>query len=75
MPEPIEPETGISEATRVMFTLLDDLVRPNHKPKEPNMHIYHLIGELEALRQDLLRMEDVRATFLRLAIIELEKLQ
>jgi hypothetical protein len=75
MPEYIEPETGLTEHTRVLFTLLDDLVRPNHKPKEPNKHIFHLIGELEALRKDLERMEDVRATFLRLAIIELEKLQ
>jgi hypothetical protein len=76
MQEPIEPETGITEATRQkMFAFIDDLVRPNHVPKPVNTHLFHLIGEIEALRQDLLRMEDVRARFLELAIIELEKLQ
>jgi hypothetical protein len=76
MQEPIEPDTGITEATRQkMFAFIDDLVRPNHVPKPVNTHLFHLIGELEALRQDLLRMEDVRARFLELAIIELEQLQ
>jgi hypothetical protein len=76
MQEPIEPETGITEATRQkMFAFIDDLVRPNHVPKPVNTHLFHLIGELEALRQDLLRMEDARAKFLELAIIELEQLQ
>lgn len=75
MQEPIEPETGITEHTRKMFALIDDLVRPNHVAKPVNTHLFHLIGELEALRQDLLRMEDVRARFLQLAIIELERLQ
>jgi hypothetical protein len=75
MQEPIEPDTGITEHTRKMFALIDDLVRPNHVAKPVNRHVYHLIGELEALRQDLLRMEDVRARFLELAIIELERLQ
>jgi hypothetical protein len=75
MQEPIEPETGITEHTRKMFALIDDLVRPNHVAKPVNRHVYHLIGELEALRQDLIRMEDVRARFLELAITELERLQ
>lgn len=75
MHEPIEPDTGITEHTRKMFALIDDLVRPNHVPKPVNTHLFHLIGELEALRQDLLRMEDPRAKFLELAIIELDALQ
>jgi hypothetical protein len=76
MQEPIEPETGITEATRQkMFAFIDDLVRPNHVPKPVNTHLFHLIGEIEALRQDLLRMDDPRAKFLELAIIELEQLQ
>jgi hypothetical protein len=76
MQEPIEPDTGITEATRqTMFAFIDDLVRPNHVAKPVNTHLFHLIGELEALRQDLLRMEDPRAKFLELAIIELEDLQ
>lgn len=75
MQEPIEPDTGITEHTRKMFALIDDLVRPNHVAKPVNTHLFHLIGELEALRQDLLRMEDPRAKFLELAIIELGALQ
>ena len=75
MQEPIEPDTGITEHTRKMFALIDDLVRPNHDAKPVNRHLFHLIGELEALRQDLLRMEDPRAKFLELAIIELDALQ
>jgi hypothetical protein len=75
MQEPIEPDTGITEHTRKMFALIDDLVRPNHVAKPVNRHLFHLIGELEALRQDLLRMEDPRAKFLELAIIELDALQ
>ena len=75
MQEPIEPDTGITEHTRKMFAIIDDLVRPNHVAKPVNRHLFHLIGELEALRQDLLRMEDPRAKFLELAIIELDALQ
>ena len=75
MQEPIEPDTGITEHTRKMFALIDDLVRPNHVAKPVNRHLFHLIGELEALRQDLLRMDDPRAKFLELAIIELDALQ
>ena len=75
MQEPIELDTGITEHTRKMFALIDDLVRPNHVAKPVNTHLFHLIGELEALRQDLLRMEDPRAKFLELAIIELDALQ
>ena len=75
MQEPIEPDTGRTEHTRKMFALIDDLVRPNHVAKPVNTHLFHLIGELEALRQDLLRMEDPRAKFLELAIIELDALQ
>ena len=75
MQEPIEPDTGITEHTRKMFALIDDLVRPNHVAKPVNTHLFHLIGELEALRPDLLRLEDPRAKFLELAIIELDALQ
>ena len=50
MQEPIEPDTGITEATRqTMFAFIDDLVRPNHVAKPVNTHVYHVIGELEAL--------------------------
>ena len=75
MQEPIEPDTGITEHTRKMFALIDDLVRPNHVAKPVNRHLFHLIGELEALRKDLQRMDDPRAKFLELAIIELDALQ
>ena len=51
MQEPIEPDTGITEHTRKMFALIDDLVRPNHVATPVNTHLFHLIGELEALRQ------------------------
>ena len=68
------PETGITEHTRKMFSLIDDIVRPNHIPKTPNNHVFHLIGEIEALQKDLERMEDPRANFLRLTVIELQKL-
>ena len=69
----IYPETGITEATRAkMFAFIDEMFTPNHIPKRSKVgHIYHLIGELEALRDDLKRMEDARATFLDLAITEL----
>jgi hypothetical protein len=70
----IYPETGITEHTRVMYTILEDIARPAHvQPKRAN-HLYHLIGELEALRDDLKRMEDPRAAFLNLAITELNGL-
>jgi hypothetical protein len=36
--------------------------------------VFHLIGEIEALQKDLERMEDPRANFLRLTVIELQKL-
>ena len=36
-----------------MFSLIDDIVRPNHIPKQPNTHVFHLIGEIEALQKDL----------------------
>lgn len=68
------PETGITEHTRKMFSLIDDIVRPNHIQKKPNTHVFHLIGEIEALQKDLERMEDPRANFLRLTVIELQKL-
>lgn len=67
------PETGITEATRAkMFAFIDEMFTPNHIPKRSKAsHIYHLVGELEALRDDLKRMDDPRATFLDLAITEL----
>lgn len=69
----IYPETGITEATRAkMFAFIDEMFTPNHIPKRSKAsHIYHLVGELEALRDDLKRMEDARAAFLDLAITEL----
>jgi hypothetical protein len=72
----VYPETGITEETRAkMFAFIDDMFTPNHIPKRSKAtHIYHLIGELEALRDDLKRMEDPRANFLQLAITELSQL-
>ena len=70
------PETGITEETRAkMFAFIDDMFTPNHIPKRSNAtHIHHLVGELEALRDDLRRMDDPRANFLQLAITELSQL-
>jgi hypothetical protein len=68
------PETGITESTRKMFEFIDDMFTPNHLKKERASHLYHLVGELEALRDDLKRMEDPRANFLQLAITELSQL-
>ena len=71
----VYPESGITESTRKMFEFIDDMFTPNHIPKRSKAtHIYHLIGELEALRDDLRRMEDPRANFLQLAITELSQL-
>ena len=70
----IYPETGISESTRVMMGMIDDLFTPNHLKNTRASHLYHLVGELEALRDDLRRMEDPRANFLHLAITELSQL-
>ena len=66
------PETGITEHTRKMFAFIDDIFTPNHIPKRSKAsHIYHLVGELEALRDDLKRIDDPRANFVDLAITEL----
>ena len=71
----VYPETGITEETRAkMFAFIDDMFTPNHLKKERASHLYHLVGELEALRDDLRRMEDPRANFLQLAITELSQL-
>lgn len=70
----IYPETGITEHTRAMFTILEDIARPAHKQAKRSQHLYHLIGEIEALRDDLKRMDDPRAGFLDLTIIELNRL-
>ena len=70
----IYPETGLSEHTRAMFTILEDIARPNHVEPKRASHLYHLIGEIEALRDDLKRMDDPRATFLELTILELNRL-
>ena len=70
----IYPETGITEHTRVMMSMIDDLFTPNHLKNTRASHLYHLVGELEALRDDLRRMEDPRANFLQLAITELSQL-
>jgi hypothetical protein len=68
------PETGITESTRKMFEFIDDMFTPNYLKKERASHLYHLVGELEALRDDLRRMDDPRANFLQLAITELSQL-
>jgi hypothetical protein len=70
----IYPETGITEHTRKMMSMIDDLFTPNHLKNTRASHLYHLVGELEALRDDLRRMEDPRANFLQLAITELSQL-
>ena len=68
------PETGITESTRKMFEFIDDMFTPNHLNQKRASHRYHLVGELEALRDDLRRMDDPRANFLQLAITELSQL-
>jgi hypothetical protein len=70
----VYPETGITEHTRAMMGMIDDLFTPNHVRRSKASHLYHLVGELEALRDDLRRMEDPRANFLQLAITELSQL-
>ena len=70
----VYPESGITESTRKMFEFIDEIFTPNHLKKERASHLYHLVGELEALRDDLKRMEDPRANFLQLAITELSQL-
>jgi hypothetical protein len=71
----VYPETGITEETRAkMFAFIDDMFTPNYLKNKRASHLYHLIGELEALRDDLRRMEDPRANFLQLAITELSQL-
>jgi hypothetical protein len=47
------PETGITESTRKMFEFIDDMFTPNHLKQKRASHLYHLVGELEALRDDL----------------------
>jgi hypothetical protein len=56
------------------MSMIDDLFTPNHLKNIRASHLYHLVGELEALRDDLRRMEDPRANFLQLAITELSQL-
>jgi hypothetical protein len=70
----VYPESGITESTRKMFEFIDEIFTPNYLKKERASHLYHLVGELEALRDDLRRMEDPRANFLQLAITELSQL-
>ena len=71
----VYPESGITEETRAkMFAFIDDMFTPNYLKNKRASHLYHLIGELEALRDDLKRMEDPRANFLQLAITELSQL-
>jgi hypothetical protein len=70
----VYPETGITESTRKMFAFIDDMFTPNHIKQSRASHLYHLVGELEALRDDLRRMDDPRANFLQLAITELSQL-
>jgi hypothetical protein len=54
--------------------MIDDLFTPNYVRRSKASHLYHLVGELEALRDDLRRMDDPRANFLQLAITELSQL-
>ena len=70
----VYPETGITESTRKMFEFIDDMFTPNHLKQQRASHLYHLVGELEALRDDLRRMDDPRANFLQSAITELSQL-
>ena len=70
----VYPETGITESTRKKFEFIDDMFTPNHMKQQRASHLYHLVGELEALRDDLRRMDDPRANFLQLAITELSQL-
>ena len=70
----IFPEIGITEHTRAMMGMIDDMFTPNHLKQKRASHLYHLVGELEALRDDLRRMDDPRANFLQLAITELSQL-
>jgi hypothetical protein len=62
------PEIGISETTRKMFTILDELVKPAHVESKHARHLYHLKGELRALHTDMVRIEDPRAFVIELAI-------
>ena len=62
------PEIGISETTRKMFTILDELVKPAHVQSKRERHLYHLKGELRALHKDMVRIEDPRAFVIELAI-------
>jgi hypothetical protein len=62
------PEIGISETTRKMFTILDELVKPAHVESKHERHLYHLKGELRALHKDMVRIEDPRAFVIELAI-------
>jgi hypothetical protein len=62
------PEIGISETTRKMFTILDELVKPAHSESKHSRHLYHLKGELRALHKDMVRIEDPRAFVIKLAI-------
>jgi hypothetical protein len=50
----VYPESGITEETRAkMFEFIDDMFTPNYLKNKRASHLYHLIGELEALRDDL----------------------
>jgi hypothetical protein len=62
------PEIGISETTRKMFTILDELVKPAHVQSKHERHLYHLKGELRALHKDMVRIDDPRAFVIELAI-------
>ena len=62
------PEIGISETTRKMFTILDELVKPAHVESKHARHLYHLKGELRALHTDMVRIDDPRAFVIELAI-------
>jgi hypothetical protein len=61
-------DIGISETTRKMFTILDELVKPLHVESKHARHLYHLKGELRALHTDMVRIEDPRAFVIELAI-------
>lgn len=73
--EGIYPVTEAEQrALKRGFAFIDGLFTPNHIKQKRASHLYHLVGELEALRDDLRRMEDPRANFLQLAITELSQL-
>ena len=68
------PRQALLSQRAKCLSLLTTCFTPNHLKQKRASHLYHLVGELEALRDDLRRMDDPRANFLQLAITELSQL-